>query len=289
MHLISKRGSSEPWAYHGDIFLATSTDELKAHINSNNQLVSKRSISASQQHVLEEYIQELEKSEQTVILDNPTLVTPKSTQCSNTISEPVIKNTSPTQKKKENSNEITQQKDTSENTDDGVLFSYTMDEHERWANADGFAIAQEIEKSPFWPIGETSSPRGPFARFSEDMDLEAVLRDVRYHFKQSKTDFIRFLGLLFTGLPIFDHLLDELTDDCAERLAHLVFGEVVIWKINGTDHFRQSLLDVRILEYPEFQGWFELFQIPVSFTKAFELQASYRHDMVAYKEGFQKF
>ena len=280
VHLISKRGNSEPWAYQGDIFLATSVEEVKAHLKSNSPLVSKRSISANQKRVLDEYMEDVHRLETTVVLENPKIDTPKKARFSNA-------DTSPTGDTNHNEKlEITNKKDTQQkDTENDIQFSYTMDEFERWANADGFAIAQELETGPFWPAGETRSPRAPFSRLAEEMEFPAVIGEVRDRFGKGRDAFLQFLGLIFAGLPIFDHLLEEITEDCVERLAHLVFGEMVIWRINGTAHLRQSLLDMRILEYPQFRDSFECFQIPICFTKAFELQAAARHDLVAYKEG----
>ena len=163
---------------------------------------------------------------------------------------------------------------------DEKFYSYSMDAAEKWENGDNLTTPPE-DIADFWPPGLTIDQHASFERLRKELRHAEICHQMATFLSDDYEMLVEFLKLLFHNMPTFDILVDgKIGPAHARQFGHIVFMERVIWKINGTGHLRQSLLQMRKLEYPQYKSYFEIFQLPCQFSDSFKIQKTYRHDTV---------
>lgn len=261
--LKSSRGKHEPWAYEGDIYLATMKDEdepLPECSPSLSDFIATLQVKLT----AEADDSEDETSAEAPISEEPQTEEKSSVQLTSSamdlIDEP------PT----------------------SIMKSYHMNSEEKWRNISSVGNppggAHEYEDE-FWPRGgATLSQSAILNQYLNELGIKAKLEECA-----ENPNLARFLSHLFDKANVIaddssgQESLDEECDVTAAELDKyetLLAAEIIIWQINGSDSLRERLIMIQTVEYPEFSEFYHMFGLPCLYKKAYGLLCLLRYDQV---------
>ena len=257
----SSRGKHEPWAYEGDIYLATMKDEdepLPECSPSLSDFIATLQVKPT----TEADDSEEETSAEAPLSEEPQTEEKSSIQLTSSALDLAVE--SPRMK------------------------SYYMNAEERWRNissvGDPPGGAHEYEDE-FWPRGgATLSQSAILNQYLNELGIKAKLEDC-----VGNPNLARFLSHLFDQANVIEddssgH--ESLDDECdvtaaeLDKYETLLAAEIIIWQINGSDSLRERLILIQTVEYPEFSELYHTFGLPCLYKNAYGLLCQLRYDQI---------